>query len=291
MFRSKRFRILRRGLFAKNIGRVAHAYGQVVHFGRGADRHAVGALTMSAMLLVWVSTLNASAQTSTGFGNSCGEPEISDQAIVNALNAKIGQFGGPPRRIEVIREAAPNDQDVSQRHTRCHGIVVFAEGGTETGLLLQDRVNGVSSWRWHSDEELAEGPNSVAQKKQAAQVDDDMRKSAEKTPEEMVACGVEGPETVYTTRAVCYSVIKLVRDGGSALRPYAGYALLQECGHINSKICIGIVEEIGKLAGSAPLTSKMALTEKCADDLEKRFPGNEKPQYMNSCQELVGYFN
>ncbi len=234
---------------------------------------------------------DANAQTNAEIGNSCGEPEISDPAIVSALNAKIGQFGGPARRVVALRGASPLDQDTSERHTRCHGTLVFAGGGTETGLLLQDRVNGVASWRYHSDVELAQGPNSPAQKKQAAAMDDAMRKDAEETPNETVACGVEGPQTVYTTRAVCYAVIKLVRDNGTKFRPYAGYALLQECGRINSKVCIGMIAELQSLAGFVPFKPKMALTEVCADDLQRRFPGNEKPQYLNSCQDLIGYLN
>jgi hypothetical protein len=156
--------------------------------------------------------------------------------------------------------------------------------------LLRDSINGVASWRGHSDKELAEGAASPAQKKRAAEVDNDMRRNAENTPNKMVGCGVEGPETVYTTWAVCYAVIKLVRDNQDKLRPYAGYAILQDCGRINSNVCLGIIQELQSLASVPQPRSRMALTEKCADDLEKRFPGNEKPQYMNSCQDLVGYF-
>jgi hypothetical protein len=233
----------------------------------------------------------ATARNNADIGNSCGEPEINDPAIVSALNAKVGQFGGPPQRIVAIHGAAPQPGDKSNRHTRCHGTLVFAGGKTEVGLLLRDQINGVSSWRWHSDEELAQGANSPAQKKVAAQVDEDMRRSAERTPNAMVGCGVEGPQTVYATWAVCYAVIKFVKDNQNKLKPDAGYALLQDCGRINSKTCLGIVAELQSLGGSARLNSKMALTEQCANDLEKRFPGNEQPQYMNSCQDLVGYFN
>jgi hypothetical protein len=234
---------------------------------------------------------NAGAQTAAGIGNSCGEPEISDPAIVKALNAKIGQFGGPSRRVSAIQMAPPLEQDAAERHTRCHGTLIFADGKTETGLLLRDSINGVASWRWHSDEELAQGPASPAQRKRAAEVDDEMRRSAENTPNKMVGCGVEGPETVYTTWAVCYAVIKLVRDNQGKFRPYAGYAILQDCGRINSSVCLGIIQELQSLASVPQPRSRMALTEKCADELEKRFPGNEKPQYMNSCQDLVKYFN
>lgn len=232
----------------------------------------------------------ATALNNADIGNSCGEPEISNSAITAYLNTKIGQFGGPSRRIIAIRSAPPQPNDTSDRHTRCHGTLVFAGGTTEVGLLLEDRVNGVSSWRWHSDEELAQGANSPAQKKVAAQIDDEMRKNAEQKPNETVACGVEGPQTVYTTWAVCYSVIKLVRDNEGVFKPYAGYALLKQCGQMESKVCISLVSELQALAGPAGSKSKMDLIGMCANDIERRVPGREKPQYMNTCQDLIGYF-
>jgi hypothetical protein len=225
------------------------------------------------------------AQTNAEFGNSCGQPEISDPAIVGALNAKIGQFGGPSRRVSAIQTAPPLDQDTSERHTRCHGTLIFVGGGTETGLLLRDSVNGVFSWRWHSDKSLAEGS---AQKQGTAEIIDQMRRDAESTPNKIVGCGVEGPESIYTTSAVCYAVIRFDIDNQDKLIPYAGYAILQDCGRLSSSVCLGIIEELQSLARVPE--SKMALTEKCADDLEMKFPGNEKPQYMNSCQELINYF-
>ena len=228
----------------------------------------------------------AQAQTNAGLGNSCGEPEISDPAIVRALNAKIGQFGGPSRRVSAIQTAPPLDQHTSERHTRCHGTLSFVGGGTETGLLLRDSVNGELSWRWHSDKALAEGS---AQKQGAAEIIDEMRRDAASTPNKMVGCGVEGPESIYTTSAVCYAVIRFVTDNRHKLRPYAGYAILQGCGRLSSSVCLGIIEELQSLARVPQPESKIALTEKCADDLEMRFPGNEKPQYMNSCQELINY--
>jgi hypothetical protein len=232
----------------------------------------------------------ATARNNADIGNSCGEPETGNSAIVAYLNSKVGQFGGPAQRVRAIKGAPPQANDTSDRHTRCHGTLIFAGGTTEVGLLLQDRVNGVISWRWHSDVELAQGSNSPAQKKIAAQIDDDMRRSATAKPDEMVGCGVEGPETVYTTRAVCYAVMKLVKDNQGKLRPYAGYALLQNCGRISSGVCLGIVSEMQLLVGTAQHQSKSDLTQTCANDLGRKFPGNEPPQYMNSCRDLVGYF-
>jgi hypothetical protein len=232
----------------------------------------------------------ATAKNNADIGNSCGEPETSNLAIIAYLNSKIGKFGGPTLRVMSIQGATPQANDTSDRHTRCHGTLVFLGGTTEIGLLLEDRVNGLSSWRWHSDTELAQGANSPAQKKVAAQLDDDMRKSASAKPDEMVGCGVEGPETVYTTRAVCYAVIKLVKDNVAKFKPYAGYALLQTCGRISSRVCLGIVSEMQLLTGIAEHQSKFNLTQTCANDLGRKYPGNEQPQYMNSCRDLVAYF-
>ena len=117
----------------------------------------------------------AYAQPASGIGNACGEPEISDPGILRALNAKIGQFGGPPRRVLSIRTATPLDLSATDRHTRCHGTLVFDGGTAETGLLLQDSVNGLKSWRWHSDLELAQGRNSPAQKKRMSEIYESMR--------------------------------------------------------------------------------------------------------------------
>jgi hypothetical protein len=50
-------------------------------------------------------------------GNSCGEPETSDQKIIDELNSKIGKIGGPSGRAVALRGAPPNDWDASQRHT------------------------------------------------------------------------------------------------------------------------------------------------------------------------------
>jgi hypothetical protein len=256
-------------------------------------KHAAEVAVWAALLLCAYTILNlnalARAETPTD-GNGCGEPEISDPGIVRALNAKIGQFGGPPQRVVAIQGAAPLDQNASDGHTRCHGTLVFMGGTTEIGLLLQDSVNGVKSWRWHSDLELAQGRNSPAQKKRMAEIYEDMKMSATRDPNKVVSCGVEGPQTVYTANAVCYAVIKLVADKQDILKPYAGYWLLQDCGRINSGVCLGIVDEIRALSSSVQIKSRIALTEICAGDLERRFPGRERPQYMNSCQDLVGYF-
>jgi len=68
-------------------------------------------------------------------------------------------------------------------------------------------MNGVPSWRWASDQYIAESPAV-----RAAPIYDEIRKSAEKNPNKVVVCGVEGPKTVYTTNAVCNAVISFDKD-------------------------------------------------------------------------------
>ena len=91
----------------------------------------------SYAVLNGVILVNVHAQTGVEVGDICGEPEIRDPAIVRALNAKIGQFGGSSRRVSAIQEALPLDQDTAERHARCHGTLFFADHENETGLLLQ----------------------------------------------------------------------------------------------------------------------------------------------------------
>ena len=215
--------------------------------------------------------------------NECSDPQSGTIAdIVKALNTKVGEVGGPSRRVSTIR----NLSEDATTSGKCYGILVFANGGTEKGVLLQDSMNGVVSWRWVSNHYLAESPEQ-----RSAAMYDDMRKSAEKNPNQTVGCGVDAPETVYTTNAVCYAILKFIRDYGSELRPYAGYAILQNCARIDSAVCLGIVQELRSLAGTSRMKSKMTLTDQCADDLDRKFPGVERPRYMNACQELVGYFS
>jgi len=213
----------------------------------------------------------------------CIDPQPSTTAnILKGLNAKVGKFGGPSKRVSAIRHITHQDGDYKGR---CRATLVFASGNTQTGFLLQDSMNGVPSWRWASDQYIAESPAV-----RAAPIYDEIRKSAEKNPNKVVVCGVEGPKTVYTTNAVCNAVISFDKDYYKKLKPYAGYSVLQKCASFSSSVCLGIIQELRSLAPVSSQTSRMTLIDKCANSLEKRFPGNEKPQYLNACQDLVGYF-
>jgi len=246
-------------------------------------------VVMVLALFFAAAATEAEAQTYFPGAVSCGEPETSDFTIVAALNAKVGQYGGPPSRVAAIRGATSTSQDASDAHTRCHSTLVFADGATETGLLLRDMIQGVASWRWHSDEDLAEGPNSAAQKRQVAKFYNDMQRDAQRAPNEVIACGIEGPQPVYTTRTVCYAAMTMYRDYRDQLQPYGAYSVLQACGQMSSNGCLVLISEVKAMAAIRPGASKMTLIERCAADLQKRSPGAEAPQYMNTCQGLTDY--
>jgi hypothetical protein len=231
-------------------------------------------VTTFALLIAQAPT-DANAQTYFPGAVSCGEPEVSDPAVIAALNAKVGQYGGPPSRVAAIRGATSTSQDTSDAHTRCHSTLVLANGATEPGLLLQDRIQGVASWRWHSDQELSEGPASAAHQRQAAKFYDDMQRDAQRKPNETIACGLEGPQPAYTTRAVCYAAMTMYRDYQQKLKPYGAYALLQECGQMDSRSCLGMIAEVEVIANMRPGASKMTLVERCAGDLATKFPGKK----------------
>jgi hypothetical protein len=158
------------------------------------------------------------------------------------------------------------------------------DGRTEIGLLTESDVNGVVSWWWASAEDLT----PAARKRRTEAAVEETERGAENEPDKVTGCAIEGPESVFTTRAVCAALIRFVSDNGNKLRPYAGYAILQACGHLSSSSCLAIIKELQSLA-STPQT-RGALTERCVDDLGMLFPGSEKPQYMNSCEELMNYF-
>jgi len=213
----------------------------------------------------------------------CIDPEPSTTAnILKGLNAKVGTIGGPSKRVSTIQQITHQDGD---NKGRCRATLVFASGDTQTGFLVEDSINGVPSWRWASDQYIAESPAE-----RAAPIYDEIRKSAEKNPNQVVICGVEGPKSVYTTNVVCNAVISFDKDYYEKLKPYTGYSVLQHCASTSSSACLAIIQELRSLAPISSQTSRMTLIDKCATSLEKRLPGNEKPQYLNTCQDLVGYF-
>ena len=213
----------------------------------------------------------------------CIDPDTSTTAnIVSSLNNNVGKIGGPSKRISALQKITHRDGD---NKGTCRATLVFASGDTQTGFLVEDLINGVPSWRWNSDQYLAESPAE-----RAAPIYDEMQKSAEKNPDQVVICGVEGPKSVYTTNAVCNAVTRFDKDYFEKLKPYTGYSVLQHCASTSSSACLAIIQELRSLAPVSSQTSRMTLIGKCATSLEKRLPGNEKPQYLNTCQDLVGYF-
>jgi len=77
--------------------------------------------------------------------------------------------------------------------------------------------------------------NSVAPAQlRAADPWEEIRKDTEKNPDEVIGCGVGGPESVYTTRAICFAVMNLYRD--RRIKPSAASELLQMCGSMSTSV-------------------------------------------------------
>jgi hypothetical protein len=183
-------------------------------------------------------------------------------------------------------------QDVAAVDSRTCRATIVENGKRTPGIIKLERYSGYERISWDAPGRSISWPTGVRFNEPPNDPIEDMRRSAEKNPNEMVGCAVEGPKTVYTTWAVCYAVIKFFKDNQSKLKPFAGYALIQECARTNDRFCFAIIEELRTLAGKVKFESKMALIEECADDLAKKVLGNERPQYMNACQDIIdGYFN
>jgi hypothetical protein len=196
-----------------------------------------------------------------------------------------------------IRDISSPDlelRDVASVNSRTCRATVVENGKRTPGIIKLERYSGYERITWANDAggRIISWPTGVRFNEPPNDPIEDIHRRAEKNPNEMVGCAVEGPKQIFTTYAVCYAVIKFVRDNSSKLKPYAGYALIQECSRTNSRVCYAIIDELRNLAAKVQFESKMALIEKCADDLAKKFSGKEKPQYMNTCQDIIdGYFN
>jgi hypothetical protein len=59
---------------------------------------------------------------------------------------------------------------------------------------------------------------------------------------------------------------------------------------LDTKTCMAIIDVMQSLVATADTDSKMALIEKCANQFEMKFSENDRPHYMNACQDLVEYF-
>lgn len=119
---------------------------------------------------------------------------------------------------------------------------------------------------------------------------DEIRKDAERYPEKIVSCGVEGPRSVHVENAVCFSVMKLARDRYQSLKPYAAYNLLQMCGGMSSTTCRAMIDEVDHLADKLKSTAPAQLVPECAKNLASAFPGKERVSYLNACESLLTLF-
>jgi len=118
-----------------------------------------------------------------------------------------------------------------------------------------------------------------------------LRKEAEKNPEKLISCAVEGPETVHMPQGTCFEIMKLSRYQYKNLKPHGAYRLLQMCKNSTTRVCFVVVKEVGHLVEKASSVSNPVLVNECAGDLQAELPNNEKTLFLNACEELVALFN
>lgn len=119
---------------------------------------------------------------------------------------------------------------------------------------------------------------------------DEIRKEAERNPEKIVSCGIEGPRSVHVANAICFSLMKLSRDQFQSLKPYAAYNLLQMCGDMSSTACRAMIDQVGLLANRLKSTPPARLVPECAKNLTVAFPGKERVAYLNVCESIMTLF-
>ncbi len=185
-------------------------------------------------------------------------------------------------------------QDVTAVDPRTCRATVVQNGKRAPGKFKLERYSGYERITWADDAggRSMSWPTGVRFNEPPNDPMEAIRRSAEKNPNEMVGCAVQGPKQVYTTRDVCYAVMKLSREIYNPTKPYAGYHLLQVCGSLPRPACLAMVAELRKLHSNEASKSTMALTEECASDLQNNSSasGEEKARYMNTCQDLMGSF-
>lgn len=200
-----------------------------------------------------------------------------------------------------LRDVTGSDlelQDVAAVDSRTCRATVVQNGKRAPGKFKLERYSGYERITWADDAggRSISWPTGVRFNEPPTDPMEDIRRSAEKNPNEMVGCGVQGPKHVYTTYDVCYAVMKLSREIYNPTKPYAGYHLLQVCGSLPRSACLAMISELRKLYSNEKSKSTMALTDECASDLQgnssggDRLSGEEKARYMNVCQSLIEDF-
>jgi hypothetical protein len=117
-----------------------------------------------------------------------------------------------------------------------------------------------------------------------------IRQSAEKNPDETVGCGLGASRSVYMTNAVCYAVMAFFGDNYDKMKPSAGEDFIYQCSTLSRDVCLAMLKEMHNLSSRVESQSKYVSIDECADRLAKNFPGSERPQYLNLCQQFVDYF-
>jgi hypothetical protein len=245
-------------------------------------------------------------------GKQTGGPVAGDKTNMPAIAAIVGSSpesrklicAGPDAQSYLrnnLREITRSDlelQDVVAVDSRTCRATVVENGKRDPGRFKLERYSGYERITWTNDAggRNVSWPTGVRFNEPPTDPMEDIRKSAEKKPNEMVGCGVQGPKQVYTTYDVCYAVMKLSQEIHNPAKPYAGYHVLQVCGSMAHAACLAMITEVRKLYNSGKSKSTMALTEECASDLQGTGSGDdksseeEKARYMNTCQSLIEDF-
>jgi hypothetical protein len=204
--------------------------------------------------------------------DDCQRP-ATERSLVNALNGKIGQPGGPPASVISASGLVTIENGAIDGPTlTCRGTMQTTTGTTGPGVVrlrLTDdstaKTITVKDVSWESDgdrdrKEALERKERAARIAEApvreAKMMDEMRASAQTEPNKTVHCGINRSH-FWTTNAVCFALI----------------------------------EEARQLSNKIRKASRDEILHECARDVSLKLPGRDQPTYLNACEELiVAYF-
>ena len=200
--------------------------------------------------------------------DACQRAEVQ-RGIASALNARVGQAGGPSAPVTSAEGLATVPNGVIDGPTlTCRGtmrttggmigpgevVVRLAGNSSPNVILVQD-----ATWESDADRERREAVERKERAKRIAEAParetkmiDEMRASAKSDPDKTVHCGFNG-SSFWTTNAVCFTLIEEART-------------------VNAKV------------GRA---SRSDIIQECASDMARKLPGKDQPTYLNACEELL----
>jgi hypothetical protein len=178
---------------------------------------------------------------------ACGEPESNFPAIIESLNTKVGNLGGPPRRVTAIRQLAVG---VSKT---CHATLVFADGTAEIGTLGRNQINQKYDWNWASDKDIASGEVARRAAADGERQFKDMLAGMRANPSKTTECWTGGSRS-WMTNDACAALMEAVHDINLLIRKDS--------------------------------ETRATILEKCASKMERTLPGRGEPMHRNACESL-----